>query len=320
VYFCYIDESGNPESSGNTSHFVLAGICIPDWKWKKCEADISRIKKKYGLENTEIHTAWLLRRYVEQEQISGFDKMDYKTRRGEVERLRATKILALKKKGGNGNWRQVKKNYAQTAGYSHLTLVERKSLVEEIAKQVGEWGFARVFVDCIDKTYYDPAKHRLAVSEQAFEQVVSRFQKWLSVRNKDKNEHELGVLIHDNNQTVARKHTELMKSFHQRGTFWVKIDCIIETPLFVDSSLTSMVQIADLCSYAFRRYVENQEGKLFNLLLPRAYKARDGRLVSIRHFSAETCTCSICSAHVKKTLFAAPIPMLPSPKKAIKAR
>jgi len=271
VYLCYIDESGTPEFSGNTSHFVLAGISIPDWKWKKCESDISRIKKRYGLEDTEIHTGWVLPRYVEQEQIPGFEKLDYEARRGEVGRARGTKILALKKRGGKGNWRQVKKNYTQTSPYCHLTFDERTSLIEEIARQVGEWGFARIFADCIDKTHYDPLRHRLPVSEQAIEQFVSRFQRWLSGRNKDKNESNLGVLTHDNNPTVAKKHTELMKAFHKRGTFWTKIDCIIETPLFVDSSLTSMVQIADLCSYAFRRYVENQEERLFNLLLPRAY-------------------------------------------------
>jgi hypothetical protein len=33
MYLCYIDESGTPESSGNTSHFVLAGISIPIWHW-----------------------------------------------------------------------------------------------------------------------------------------------------------------------------------------------------------------------------------------------------------------------------------------------
>lgn len=60
----------------------------------------------------------------------------------------------------------------------------------------------------------------------------------------------MGLLIHDNNETVAKKHTKLMAKFHHKGTLWTKIDNIVETPLFVDSQLTSMVQIADLCSYS----------------------------------------------------------------------
>lgn len=42
----------------------------------------------------------------------------------------------------------------------------------------------------------------------------------------------------------------LMKRFHNNGTLWAKVKNIIETPLFVDSELASMVQIADLCSYS----------------------------------------------------------------------
>jgi hypothetical protein len=52
VYLCYIDESGTSDIPGNTSHFVLAGLSIPIWHWKKYEADINAIKSKYKLEST----------------------------------------------------------------------------------------------------------------------------------------------------------------------------------------------------------------------------------------------------------------------------
>jgi len=77
-------------------------------------------------------------------------------------------------------------------------------------------------------------------------------------------------LIHDNNETVAKKHTVLMKKFHASGTLWTNLKNIIETPLFVDSQLTGMVQIADLCAYALRRYLENNETELFDLVFQRA--------------------------------------------------
>ena len=53
-----------------------------------------------------------------------------------------------------------------------------------------------------------------------------------------------------------------MKRFHQQGTLWTEIKHIIETPLFVDSQLTSLVQIADPCAYSLRRYLENSETEL----------------------------------------------------------
>ena len=84
-----------------------------------------------------------------------------------------------------------------------------------------------------------------------------------------------GLLVHDNNETVERKHTLLMRNFHAKGTLWINIERIIETPMFVDSQLTSMVQIADLCSYTLRRYVENGEARLFDIIYKRADRNRD---------------------------------------------
>lgn len=87
-----------------------------------------------------------------------------------------------------------------------------------------------------------------------------------------------------------------MKGFLKRGTLWTAVTNIIETPLFVNSELTSMVQIADLCAYALRRYLENGEDELFNLILQRADRKREV-VVGVRHFTDQSCTCSICAVH-----------------------
>jgi hypothetical protein len=52
----YIDESGTPAIPGNTSHFILAGLSIPISKWKSCEKAVSKIKSKYNLGDSEIHS------------------------------------------------------------------------------------------------------------------------------------------------------------------------------------------------------------------------------------------------------------------------
>lgn len=105
-----------------------------------------------------------------------------------------------------------------------------------------------------------------------------------------------GLLIHDNNPTIAKKHTKRMRQYHQSGTLWTELNNIIETPLFVDSQLTSMVQIADLCGYAIRRYLENQETELFDLILKRADRKND-IVVGVRHFTHNSCSCTICLNH-----------------------
>lgn len=104
------------------------------------------------------------------------------------------------------------------------------------------------------------------------------------------------MLIHDNNQTVAGRLTELMKTFLRTGTLWTEVDRVIETPMFVDSQLTNMVQIADLCAYALRRYLENGEEELFDLIFQRADRA-GGAAVGVRHFTRPGCGCKICLSH-----------------------
>jgi len=294
MYLCYIDESGTPEVPGTTSHYVLTGLAIPIYRWNVCEREINDVKRKYWLQDHEIHTGWLLRNYTEQNKIPNFESLSYAQRRSAVEQMRRAELLSLNRRGGNSaKIKQLKKNYEKTKAYIHLTFAERKSFVLEIATTIGNWGFARLFCECVDKIFFDPSRAPRPVDEQALEQVISRFQHYLAGLSGEK---QYGLLIHDNNQTVAKRHTSLMKHFHQAGTFWTQIYNIIETPLFVDSTLTSMIQIADVCAYAIRRYLENNEDILFNQVFKRV--DRKGNLtVGMRHFSNTNCSCSICQTH-----------------------
>lgn len=115
------------------------------------------------------------------------------------------------------------------------------------------------------------------------------------VSKSTKNKQLYGALIHDNNETVSKKHTVLMKKFHSHGTLWTSIEHIIETPFFVNSELTSLVQIADLCSYAFRRYFENGESDLLNRIQSR-FDRKNGKIVGIRHFTDPSCQCVFCKS------------------------
>ena len=108
MYLCYIDESGTSQIPGTSSHYILAGLTIPIEKWKQFENDICAIKKKYDLMDSEIHTAWILRSYIEQSKIQDFEKMDYTTRKFEVTRIRNSKILKLQQIGKSDVLKQTK--------------------------------------------------------------------------------------------------------------------------------------------------------------------------------------------------------------------
>lgn len=294
MYLCYIDESGTSSVPGNTSHFILAGLAIPIWHWNDCDREISLIKKRYNLQNAEIHAGWILRPYSEQKNIANFDQLNYSNRRYEVEQRRRAEILRLQKSGNPQHHKQTKKNYEKTKDYIHLTFSERSAVIKEIAQCIAGWGFARLFAECVDKIHFDPARSLYSLDEQTFDQIVSRFEQYLESTSKQQKNY--GLLIHDNNETVAKKHTHLMKSFHNNGTLWTKIENIIETPLFVDSQLTSMIQIADVCAYALRRYLENNESDLFDLIFERADR-KGNTVVGVRHFTNKKCSCKICIAH-----------------------
>jgi len=306
MYFCYIDESGTPEISGNTSHYVLAGLAIKVSDWKKCENKIAQIKKNFRLENAEIHTGWILKKYSEQDKIADFEKFNDIQRTIEVQKFRTTELLRFhKRKTTKEQYKQKQKNYRLTTPYIHLTYDERKNFIKEIAKAIGDWGFARLFAECIDKTFFKPSIALSPIDEQAFEQVVSRFEQFLNKygqsRDTSEKEEHYGVLIHDINETVVKKHTALMKSFHKKGTIWTQINRIIETPIFVSSELTSMIQLADVCAYSIRRYLENQEVELFDEVYKRADTTRYGIKVGVRHYTDTTCKCKICESHKSTT-------------------
>ena len=269
-------------------------MAIPISKWKLSESKITLLKKKYGLEDSEIHTGWLVRKYIEQSKIVGFESMSHVQRRYEVDKLRKTELLKLQKSPNRGHYKQTKKNYKQTNAYIHLTYEERVKCIQELADLIGKWQYARIFGECIDKIHFDPKRAKYSVDEQALEQVVSRFEHYLQIRSKTINDNYLfGALIHDNNETVSKKHTELMKRFHKHGTLWTSIEKIIETPLFVNSELTSLVQIADLCSYTLRRYFENDESDLLDRISSR-FDKKDGKIVGVRHFTNNACQCIFC--------------------------
>jgi hypothetical protein len=168
--------------------------------------------------------------------------------------------------------------------------------VEELADSVASWKSARLFAECIDKLHFDPARSKQTIDEQAFEQIISRFEQCLRRKDRYTGHTNYGLTIYDNNQTVALKHTELMKKFHRKGTLFTDITNIIETPLFVDSQLTGMIQIADVCALAIRHYLEKGDSNLFDRIFCRA-DTIGKKVVGIRHYTNSSCNCRICQTH-----------------------
>ena len=117
----------------------------------KLTAKLAPIKAQYSLQEAEIHTAWLLRKYLEQSRIADFERLSRDQRRAAVTSARTAHLLHLQRQNRHKAYRQSKKNYAQTEPYIHLTLSERQRFINDVADCVSGWGFARLFAECIDK-------------------------------------------------------------------------------------------------------------------------------------------------------------------------
>ena len=212
----------------------------------------------------------MLRSYREQQEIEGFESLTHDERRQAVIRVREQKIQKYKDDKSLQALKSLKKNYKNTDAYVHLTYKERERFIFDLVAKVKSWSFARIFAEVIDKRNYHPPKPDLTPEIQSFERIVTRIEKYLvHISNEQK---EYGLLIHDECESVTAAHVCNMKRYHRCGTFKSEIKHIIETPLFVSSAHTNMVQIADCCAYALRRYYDSDDNALYLPIKSRADK------------------------------------------------
>lgn len=290
MYICYLDESGNTARAGTTPYFVLLGFAIPATSWRARDAEIAGILDKHNLFG-EVHTAWMARRYPEQERIPDFTNLSPSDREAAVEKERKADLAKASLRGRKAV-QLLAKSYRKTSKYTHLTHYERLEILRAIADKIGTWDDAVIFADAQRKAALGKGAEETKVLDFAFGQVVTRFHTYLN-RNKI----PVGLLVQDQNDTAALRLTRLARNYHSKGTRYSTVSRLVETPLFVDSTLTSMVQLADLCAYAVRRFFENGEEDLLNRSYPR-FDAFQGKLVGIRHYTGkQQCQCRICVDH-----------------------
>ena len=262
--------------------------------WKQLDRRIAEVKSKYALENDEIHTAWMARRYSEQENILNFENLDEKERRRRVEKEIKRRAGGVSvSRNSNTKVKAYRREAASIRPYIHLTRTQRINCLNELAREIGSWDNARIFADAIRKPDFQTGKLPTPY-EMAFEQVLTRYQTCL------RNLRENGIVVHDQNQTVAARLTKLPRRYHSKGTFYRNIENIVETPLFVDSSLTAMIQMADICVFGLRRFIENGETYIWEHVRGRVDRL-GGNDVGVRHCTgSRSCSCEICKAHGRK--------------------
>jgi len=293
MFFLYLDESGS-----NTTHFVLLGLAIPALSWRDKSSQVAKIKDAYQLSGKEIHTAWMMKQYIEQNRIRDFESLNHEDRRSAVEGRQQTALHWLSTAANRKRLESKKKDIKKTRNYIHLTLNERRECIKQLVDLIGTWTDSRLFAEVIEVKEYDM---NMDAYESAFTNVISRFDNFLRKISKPASSEFRGLVVHDSNKIVQHRLKDLMKEFHQKGTIWTEYTRIIETPFFVDSELTQMIQIADICAYTTRRFFENNETDLFDRTYGRFDRLpKRGTLTGMRHYTGKRyCECRVCADHRK---------------------
>ena len=129
--------------------------------------------------------------------------------------------------------------------------------------------------------------------ELAFEDLCSRFDMYLN-RLRGTGDRQRGILILDESahETTLQK---MAREFRTLGTRWGVIRNMAETPLFVNSGASRLVQLADHVAYAvFRRY-NASDAKYLDVIASK-FDSVDGVIHGLAHKQAGNpeCMCIAC--------------------------
>jgi hypothetical protein len=151
------------------------------------------------------------------------------------------------------------------------------------------YGTARAFACAVHKMSYrgiDPV-------ELAFEDLCSRFDLFLH-RLAKQGDRQRGILILDESahETTLQR---MSREFRTLGTRWGVIHNLAETPLFVNSRASRLIQVADHVAYAvFRRY-NARDAQYFDIIASK-FDSDEGVIHGLAHKQTidPECMCPAC--------------------------
>ena len=178
------------------------------------------------------------------------------------------------------------------SGKKHWRGVSREvrlAAFRDVLLTMGKSTHARLFGAVIHKAAISPDDPM----EFAFEQIASRFDKFLGRLHRRKDTHRGLIILDQSSYETALQ--SLAHEFRTDGHRWGQLYNMADVPLFVNSRATRMIQLADLIAYALRRYYENGDATYFDLIAPR-FDQEGGVLHGLIHYvtPGSGCNCHAC--------------------------
>ena len=110
------------------------------------------------------------------------------------------------------------------------------------------------------------AYHGDSVSKELFTQITSRFDMFLKRKHHRNNEHEKGIAIFDKS-TSEQQYQAWSQTFQSTGNRWGNtLVNFAEVPLFLDSKMSRLIQVADILAYSLFRKYEYNDDEYFSII------------------------------------------------------
>lgn len=100
---------------------------------------------------------------------------------------------------------------------------------------------------------------------EAFEQLSSRFDRFLKRQYLKHSQPERGLIIFDKSSTERRIQT-LARDFKHSGHSWGRSQNYAEVPVFLDSRASRLIQLADLVAFALYRFHEHNDNAFYDVI------------------------------------------------------
>lgn len=161
-----------------------------------------------------------------------------------------------------------------------------KSVLKVLA---GSYDTARAFACAVHKKSYtgqDPM-------ELAFEELCNRFDLYLGRLRRDGDRQRGLVILDDSAHETTLQ--DLARDFRTIGTRWGTVRNLADTPLFINSTASRAVQLADHVAYAvFRRY-DRGDTQYFDTISAK-FDRSEGVVHGLvhKHRLANECMCLAC--------------------------
>src|SRR5579884_1736933 len=176
------------------------------------------------------------------------------------------------------------------APWKGLSVNEARGLLKSILRvAASSYDTARLFACAIHKKSF-PAADPVAL---AFEDLCQRFDYFLN-RRRQQGDQQRGMIILDKT-TRETSLQQLSREFRKVGTRWGSLKNIADTPFFVDSRASRLIQLADHIAYAvFRRY-NTGDAQYMDIIASR-FDESDGVYHGLSHKLSDrsSCTCHAC--------------------------